>query len=143
MPSVRVREDLVDRGFFAAAPDQLWGAHMPICARGRLVQGTGPPVGCVRSISRWLLRNPVGRRGPGGGAVGGGNDDRSLERPGRPDQAVIGAVVCLWSLSRLWVAVISRHSERQADLPRRKKRSQRRLNFVWAKTGSIIVWRCA
>jgi hypothetical protein len=30
----------------------------------------------------------------------------------------------------LWVALISRHSDRQADLPRRKKRSQRRLNFV-------------
>ena len=32
---------------------------------------------------------------------------------------------------------------RQADLLRRRKRSQRRLNFVLAKTGSIMVWRRA
>jgi hypothetical protein len=63
--------------------------------------------------------------------------------PGRPDQAVTGAVVCLWSLSKLWVALMSRHSDLHADLPRRKKRSQRRLNFVWANTGSIMVWRRA
>jgi hypothetical protein len=30
----------------------------------------------------------------------------------------------------LWVAVIRRDSDRQADLPPRKKRSSRRLNFV-------------
>jgi hypothetical protein len=37
-----------------------------------------------------------------------------------------GAVLCLWSLSKLWVALISRHSDLHADLPRRKKRSHRR-----------------
>jgi hypothetical protein len=41
----------------------------------------------------------------------------------------------------LWVAVISRHSERAADLPRRWKRSIRRLNLVFANTGSIIALR--
>ena len=35
------------------------------------------------------------------------------------------------------MAVISRHSERQAALPRRWKRSARRLYLVCAKTGSI------
>ena len=39
------------------------------------------------------------------------------------------------------MAVIRRHSDRQAALPRRKKRSIRRLNFVLAKTGSIIPCR--
>jgi hypothetical protein len=39
--------------------------------------------------------------------------------PGRSFQAAATAIWCLWSLSRLWVAVISRHSERAADLPRR------------------------
>jgi hypothetical protein len=29
----------------------------------------------------------------------------------------------------VWLAPNSRHSERTADLPRRKKRSKRRLNF--------------
>ena len=42
---------------------------------------------------------------------------------------------------RLWVAVISRHSERAADLPRRWKRSMPRLNLVFANTGSIIALR--
>ena len=42
---------------------------------------------------------------------------------------------------RLCAAVIRRHSERVADLPRRWRRSQRRLNFVSAKTGSIMPWR--
>jgi hypothetical protein len=46
-----------------------------------------------------------------------------------------GAVVCCQSLRRLWVAVISRHSLRTAERPRLRKRSQRRLNLVWPKTG--------
>ena len=58
-------------------------------------------------------------------------------------QMAVAASLCLWSFSRLWVAVIRRHSERAADLPRRWKRSIRRLNFVFAKTGSIIDLRFA
>jgi len=50
----------------------------------------------------------------------------------------VSAIWWLWSFRRLWVAVISRHSERQADLPRRWKRSIRRLNFVWPNTGSTV-----
>ncbi len=61
--------------------------------------------------------------------------------PFAPQAVVAGAIICRWSFRRLWVAVISRHSERAADLPRRKKRSIRRLNFVSAKTGSIIALR--
>lgn len=34
-------------------------------------------------------------------------------------QAAVAAIWCLWSFNRLWVAVIRRHSERAADLPRR------------------------
>jgi hypothetical protein len=44
-------------------------------------------------------------------------------------------------LEQVWVAVISRHSALQADLPRRRKRSIRRLNLVFANTGSIVTWR--
>jgi hypothetical protein len=52
-----------------------------------------------------------------------------------------GVVWCRWSLRRLWVAVMSRHSERQADLPRRWKWSACRLYLVWANTGSTVTWR--
>ena len=45
-------------------------------------------------------------------------------------QAAAVAIWCLWSFSRLWVAVISRHSERTADRPRRWKLSIRRLCLV-------------
>jgi hypothetical protein len=41
----------------------------------------------------------------------------------------------------LRLAVISRHSERQAALPRRWKRSILRLNLTSPKTGSIIADR--
>lgn len=34
--------------------------------------------------------------------------------------------------------MISRHSDRQADLPQGWKRSIRRLHLVWANTGSIL-----
>ncbi len=61
----------------------------------------------------------------------------------RLSQVGMGAVVCRQSFRRLCVAAIRRHSERAADLPRRWKRSQRRLNFVSAKTGSIMPWRLA
>jgi hypothetical protein len=47
------------------------------------------------------------------GAVGGSVTARAVF------QATVAAIWCLWSFSRLWVAVISRHSERAADLPRR------------------------
>ena len=72
-----------------------------------------------------LSKQPGGRRS---GARGG-------------SQAAIGAAVCRQSFKRLWVAVISRHSERQAARPRRWKRSILRLNLVSAKTGSIIAVR--
>ncbi len=53
---------------------------------------------------------------------------------------VVSARRCLWSLRRLWVAVISRHSDLAADLPLRNNRSVRRLNLMSPKTGSIIAW---
>src|SRR3954454_1812360 len=63
-------------------------------------------------------------------------------RMGSGPQAAVGAV---WrqSLSRLWAALASRHSDLAAALPRRRKRSMRRLNLVSAKTGSTITWRLA
>ena len=56
-------------------------------------------------------------------------------------QAPAAAIWCVWSFIRLWVAVISRHSERTADLPRRWKLSMRRLCLVCANTGSTIALR--
>src|SRR5919199_260984 len=60
---------------------------------------------------------------------------------GAAAEAAWGAVVARQTFSRLWVAVISRHSEWQAALPRRWKRSILRLNLVSPKTGSIIAVR--
>src|SRR3954469_2910648 len=63
-------------------------------------------------------------------------------RWGRGPQAAVGAV---WrqSLSRLWAALASRHSDLAAALPRRRKRSMRRVNLVSGKTGSTLPWRLA
>ncbi len=80
-----------------------------------------------------------------GGARAGASAGAGIDDPAGPagaGQAASGVVVWRQSLRRLPVAVISRHSERQADLPRRWKRSMRRLNFVSAKMGSIIALRC-
>jgi len=60
---------------------------------------------------------------------------------GSPGYPGTGAGPCRQSLSKLCVAVISRHSARQAPRPLRWKRSTRRLCFVWAKTGSMIACR--
>jgi len=48
---------------------------------------------------------------------------------------------CWWSLSRLWVAAISRHSDLTADLPRRENRRKPRLLLICANTGSTVPWR--
>ena len=55
---------------------------------------------------------------------------RMSVRPKWSFQAAWAARWCLWSLSRLCVAVISRHSERAADLPRRWNWLMRRLCLV-------------
>jgi hypothetical protein len=52
-------------------------------------------------------------------------------------QAVAGAIQCWWSLSRLWVAVISRHSECTAARPRRLNCLKPRLCLICPKVGSI------
>jgi NAD(P)-dependent dehydrogenase (short-subunit alcohol dehydrogenase family) len=72
-----------------------------------------------------LRRSGFGKRGRGRARVG--------------SQAPASA--WRWSLSRLWVAVIRRHSVRTAALPLRWKRSMPRLCLVWPNTGSIIGWR--
>ena len=92
----------------------------------------------------WLLRKSAGSRRAlrrrDRAAVGRSVIRRVVAPPGA-SQAAARAVWWRNSFMRLWVAVISLHSERQADLPRRWKRSMRRLNFVSANTGSIIPWR--
>jgi hypothetical protein len=88
-----------------------------------------------RGRSRWVSRCR-GRGGLGSGKTDG--PDRAFRRP---FQARAAAIWWLCSFSRLCVAVISRHSDLAAALPRRWKRSIRRLNFVCPNTGSIIAWR--
>jgi hypothetical protein len=62
-------------------------------------------------------------------------------RPPPPSQAVTAARRWVWTFRRLWVAAMSRHSDRQAARPRRWKRLVRRLNFSWPKTGSMVPCR--
>jgi len=57
-------------------------------------------------------------------------------------QALAGVIQWVWSLSRLWTAACSRHSERAADLPLRWNRRKLRLNLFCAKTGSTVALRC-
>jgi hypothetical protein len=65
--------------------------------------------------------------------------------PSAAAAGLLAAIAALWrqSLSTLWAALVSRHSDLAAPLPRRRKRSTRRLNLVSANTGSTIVWRLA
>jgi len=60
--------------------------------------------------------------------------------PATGGQAV--AIWWVWSLSRLWDAITSRHSARQAANPRRANRSIRRLCLICPKIGSIMDLRC-
>src|SRR3954447_22952165 len=79
----------------------------------------------------------VKRGGRVGGGVGAGRGRcRAGDRCRRAVLQAVAAVsgACEASTGCGW-AVISRHSERQADLPRRWKRSIRRLNFVLANIG--------
>jgi hypothetical protein len=114
------------------------------CQLTRLPEGTLASAGINRPEgsckSSWLLRKDAG-----GVVVLDAEPAGERRRPGVVptglSQAVAGAFWLRWSLSRLCVAVISRHSDLQAALPRRKKRSMRRLNLVFANTGSIVVCR--
>ncbi len=67
-----------------------------------------------RGSSRLASARGVSAEAPGSVAA-----SRLVGAAGVPGQAAAGLVVCRWSLSRLPLAVISRHFERQADLPRR------------------------
>ncbi len=51
--------------------------------------------------------------------------------------AVAGAIQCWWSLRRLWVAVIRRHSDRAAARPRRRNCRKLRLCLICPNVGSI------
>jgi hypothetical protein len=88
-------------------------------------------------FSPWLSGKPGGRVGSwmlgqvsSGDWPGAGSD--------RHPRAVIW---WLWSFIRLWVAVMSRHSDSAADLPRRWNRVMRRLNLICPNTGSIVALR--
>ena len=118
-------------------------------ARPRTLSRKGGSSRCARRVGgrrspsgdhRGCAADPRARRGLlGVRAVRSGCD--APRAPHAPAAAV--ASWWRWSLSKLCVAVISRHSERAAERPRRWKRSQRRLNFVSAKIGSIMPLRLA
>ena len=125
-------------------------AELGLPAPGSIALGThGVPTGafppCVPllNIAVAVAQSAGGVVALGAEPVGVDAEGRRREARAAPGlcQAVAGAFWLRWSLSRLWVALISRHSDLQADLPRRKKRSRRRLNLVLAKTGSIVTWR--
>ena len=136
------------------APEHRSDAH-PLGTRELLWRPTprtlalGGQAGATPAISRSIeTRRGCCVKGAGGrvGVDGAGCARRSPVGSGAGFsvfQMAVAASLCLWSFSRLWVAVIRRHSERAADLPRRWKRSIRRLNLVLANTGSIIALRFA
>jgi hypothetical protein len=126
----RARQQRIGRR--SLAPDDTEALASPLLK-------PGPRRGCcVKGAARGRGASVVGDRGVGGS---GGSRRAGRWGPLSSFQVPAGAVWCLWSFRRLWVAVISRHSERAADLPRRWKRSIRRLNLVFANTGSIIALR--
>src|SRR5680860_1175651 len=115
-----------------------------LCATASARRRSADPLAARYRIGRWLLRKSAGWWRRLAATVCNVQAGWRLGRAAAAlgvFQAPAGTVWWRWSLSRLWVAVISRHSERHADLPRRWKRSMRRLNFVSANTGSIIPWR--
>jgi hypothetical protein len=66
---------------------------------------------------------------------------RGIAGAGTLVHPVAGAIQWLWSFRRLWVAAISRHSDRAAALPRRRKRVIPRLCLICPKTGSMLCRR--
>jgi hypothetical protein len=132
-----------------------WAAGVrtaPVRPEGAVSRGSSRPPETAGFIEKErstpaLLRVVVGVAqscGPGGAAAGIGQcvwTGGGAGPPPGPSQAAAAAIWCLWSFIRLWVAVLSRHSERTADLPRRWKRSIRRLCLVCANTGSTIALR--
>jgi hypothetical protein len=92
----------------------------------------------VEQCSRAECRLRSGCCGPG--ACGRVLVGRPLRPSERRDHA---AWACwrLWSFIRLWVAAISRHSERAADRPQRWNEAIRRLCLVCPNTGSTMTWR--
>lgn len=115
----------------AAAPP----ASPRIPARTRK-QGRHPRDGQETRFSPWLS---------GKGSRGGTNPPdlwMRLRWLAAIDQAIAGSIQWLCSFRRLWTAACNRHSERTADLPRRWKRRNPRLNLFCANTGSTVALRC-
>ena len=92
-----------------------------VTRRAKTAQCAATTRGC--RVSRWPEPARVSREG----LVSSG----ARECAEQAAQAAASAWRC--SFSRLWVAVISRHSVRTAALPRRWKRSMPRLNLVLAE----------
>ena len=106
------------------------------CSRAQEEQ-RGEPAPDRSYHARAVGKSSRGRRWRRRGAR---SERRAASAPPR-SQAVTAARRWRWSLRRLWVAAMSRHSDRQAARPRRWKRLIWRLNLSWPKTGSIVAWR--
>jgi hypothetical protein len=122
---------------------------IPVPASARIDQGLRVAAafhgGCFVKAGRalWL------RQGLLAGGMGPSLDVAGVRGPqvspsGPPVSFYPGVSAGVWrqSLSKLWVAVISRHSARHAPRPLRWKRSMPRLCLVLPKIGSIITERC-
>jgi hypothetical protein len=115
--------------FLIAADGVLWPGTAAFGPRFRRAAASRDRPGFVRLSGKGLTGWLVAARWSGGGG------------PGDRFHPVAGAVQWLWSLRRLWEAVISRHSDRTAALPLRWNRSIRRLALIWPNTGSMLCLR--
>jgi hypothetical protein len=118
---------------WTVAPPDKRGARYRI-ADPAVVTATIATIAMEARLSGNPVSGPIDRRG---GECSAGRQRRDRRR----GQDVAAAMRWVWSLSTLWVAAMNLHSLRQAVLPRRWKRLIARLNLIWPKTGSIVIWR--
>ena len=100
-------------------------------AQAGALAGGDRPTAVANSSFPWRAVGKVLRRAglPAGALV----RLRGRGRAAQPSQAVTVATRWRWSSRRLWVAAISRHSDRQAARPRRWKRWIRSERIAWGR----------
>jgi len=145
-PVARRSDERHDRDDFRNREEQKLGAGLAgvaSLARGRRVNDSS--AWAATAVLGRERPTPQGNRLPDRANRPGSCGSDRLERrgglPGAPVQGPGEAAWWLWSFSRLWVAAVSLHSQRTADLPRRPNRSIPRLCLIWPNTGSTVAWR--
>jgi len=129
-----------ERHVIYAAREAGWSKRLLLVVEMQRAAGRTPGtetagfVGGCRVNAAWIAEAR-------GASRPGGRRDRPAGAAGIAAQGVAAAIRWLWSFRRLCVAVIRRHSLRQAALPRRWKRLIARLNLIWPKTGSTVICR--